>query len=131
MNPNSILFFLLALFTIFGIYIVIRNMSVSERSLPQIPSEKEEAKPPVVVEEWKEKYDRLQNLFQEKSAELEKTQSQLESEISHRKDFNKIKDILEKELADTKDKLKNLQTELSTFNQDAALMKERPSTGAI
>ena len=101
--------------------------SILERPLPPTPasSEQEEAKAPVIMEEWREKYDRLQNLFQEKSAELEKIQSQLEGEISHRKDFDKIKDILEKELTDTKSKLKNLQTELSTFNQDAEQYKTK------
>ncbi|GEM_PF-3273302 len=64
------------------------------------------------MHELKEKYEKLDSLFKEKSSELEKIQRSLETELRTRKEFNKVKDILEKELKDVKDRSHNVQIEL-------------------
>lgn len=60
-----------------------------------------------------EKYQKLDALFQEKSQDLEKSEKALSNEVKHRKDFNKVKDLLEKELKDSKDKCRELEVQLT------------------
>jgi len=63
--------------------------------------------------ELKQKYEKLDQILGEKSSELDKTKHSYDSEISHRKDFNKIKDLLEKELKEVKDRVKAVRSELT------------------
>ena len=63
--------------------------------------------------ELKQRYEKLNVMFQEKSTEFDKIQQLYNYEVGHRKDFNKVKDILEKELKEVKDRAKNIQAELN------------------
>lgn len=58
------------------------------------------------LEELKEKYERLERLFQEKGAAYEKAQAALVHEQEHRKEFDTVKGVLEKELAQAKEAAK-------------------------
>ena len=83
-------------------------------SLKTVPSEEPAEKEPAVPSELsglQEKYEKLDALFKEKSAELQKTKEFLDHEIQNRKEFNKIKDLLEKELKDSKDRTRDIQVE--------------------
>ena len=77
------------------------------------------------LEEWNGKYERLDKLFKEKSAALEKAEESLRNELNNRKEFNKVKDILEKELREAKDKARNIHTELSAAKAEAEGNKKR------
>lgn len=76
-------------------------------------------------QELKEKHERLDHLFKEKGAELEKAQKALETEVRTKKEFNKVKDILEKELKDTKDKIRSVQVELISARTEGEGYKKR------
>lgn len=58
-----------------------------------------------------EKYQKLDALFKEKSAELQKTKESLDNEIKNRKEFENVKELLEKEITDSKDRTRNIQAE--------------------
>ncbi len=77
------------------------------------------------LDELKEKHTRLDSLFQEKSLELEKTKTNLENELKNRKEFNKIKDLLEKEIKEAKDKTKDVHAELNTEKSDKENSQKR------
>ncbi len=85
----------------------------------------EEIDATIHVHELKEKYERLDRLFKEKASDLEKAQRTLETEIRTKKEFNKVKDLLEKELKDTKDKGRNVQVELISARTEAESSKKR------
>ena len=68
--------------------------------------------------ELREKYDKLQALFEEKSAELENTKKQIQNETQNRKEFEKIKSLLESELNNTKEKTRNIQVKLNSLNAE-------------
>ncbi len=70
------------------------------------------------IEEWKEKYERLDKLFNEKSAALTRSEESLQTEVNNRKEFNKLKDMLEKELREAKDKARNVQVELNVARSE-------------
>ncbi|MCA9400462.1 MAG: hypothetical protein KC713_02460 [Candidatus Omnitrophica bacterium] len=70
------------------------------------------------LNELKEKHKTLENLLKEKTEALDKSETNLKNEQKNRKDFNKVKDILEKELSDTKDRAKKLQSELNLLKTD-------------
>lgn len=76
-------------------------------------------------EEWKGKYERLDKLFNEKSAALTKSEEFLQNELSNRKEFNKLKDMLEKELREAKDKARNVQVELNAARTETEGGKKR------
>lgn len=59
------------------------------------------------------KLEKIDSLLREKSEELEKTRKDLAAELRNRKEFNKIKDILEKELKDLKDRNRISQNEVT------------------
>jgi len=61
-----------------------------------------------------EKNQKSEQLIAEKNAALEKTIKELDQERKHRKEFNKIKDLLEKELKDVRENAKQIQIELTT-----------------
>lgn len=71
------------------------------------------------LNELKEKHEILDRLFKEKSAALEKSEEALQNELKNRKEFNKVKDILEKELKETKDKARSLQVDLNSAGTEA------------
>lgn len=77
------------------------------------------------IEEWKGKYERLDKIFNEKSAALAKSEESLQNELSNRKEFNKLKDMLEKELREAKDKARSVQVELNAAKTDAEGSKKR------
>ena len=75
--------------------------------------------------ELKTKYEKLESLFTEKSEALEKGEKALANEIKNRKDFNKVKDLLEKELKEAKDKNHKTQLELSSTQNEIENHKRR------
>ncbi|MBI5415640.1 MAG: hypothetical protein HZA29_02380 [Candidatus Omnitrophica bacterium] len=77
------------------------------------------------LEEWKEKYGRLDKIFQEKSAALAKNEELLQAELNNRKEFNKFKDMLEKDLKDARDKARTVQVELNGTRAEAESYKKR------
>lgn len=76
-------------------------------------------------QELQQKYEKLETLFQEKSQELEHTKTELESELKNRKEFNKLKDLLEKEVRDTKDKVKAAHARESQAETEAISLQKR------
>ena len=68
----------------------------------------------------KEKHERLERLFNEKQLELEAVDNNLKSEVKNRKEFNRVKDILEKELRDVRDR----SHELSNKTKEAEARSE-------
>lgn len=77
------------------------------------------------INEWQGKYERLDQLFNEKSAALEKSEESLRNELSNRKEFNKLKDMLEKELRGAKDKARGIQVELNAARTEAEGNRKR------
>ena len=77
------------------------------------------------LSELKDKYDKLEALFSEKSTEFEKTKKSLDHELENRKEFNKVKDLLEKELKESKDKARNAQGELNNAQTENENQKKR------
>lgn len=77
------------------------------------------------LKELKEKYDKLDALFSEKSTEFEKSKKSLSHELENRREFNKVKDILEKELKESKDKARNIQGELNNAQVEIVSFKGR------
>jgi len=77
------------------------------------------------IKDLKENHDKLDQLLKEKSEELNKAQNSLDSELKNRKDFNKVKDLLEKELADTKDSVRKARVELGDSESENESNKKR------
>ena len=77
------------------------------------------------ISELKEKCAHLESMLKEKSVDLETAQAALDNELKNRKDFNKVKDILEKDLKDTKDKSRGIQVELSNAQSEGERYKKR------
>jgi len=71
------------------------------------------------------KYERLESLFKEKGEELDKKEKALLIEIKTRKDFNKVKDILEKEIKDIKEDSHKLELELGASRAETEGFKKR------
>lgn len=77
------------------------------------------------LDEIKEQNKNLDRLFKEKSAALEKAEESLENELRNRKEFNKVKDILEKELKESRDKSRDLQVELGAAKAESENYQKR------
>ena len=77
--------------------------------------------------ELKAQYAKLEALFAEKSLNLEKSEKNLNNELKNQKEFNKVKDILEKELKESKDRLRQFQGDLSTAETDTQTQLKRVS----
>jgi hypothetical protein len=77
------------------------------------------------LDEIKEQNKNLAKLFKEKSSTLEKAEESLENELRNRKEFNKLKDILEKELKESKDTSRELQMELSGIKAESESYQRR------
>ena len=75
--------------------------------------------------ELKNKYGRLEKMFQEKSTSLEHSEQALKTEHQTQKEFNKVKDILEKELKDTRDNARKIQVELTATKTESEIYKRR------
>lgn len=73
--------------------------------------------------EWKEKYEKLDALFKEKSQQLEKAGSSLDNEIKNREDFFKLKAILESEIKEVKDRARDLQHALKNARMETEQQK--------
>ena len=109
---------------------------VEEKPLPepQVEEKKDEGTPMPSSElsELQGKYEKLDALFKEKSTELQKTQESLENEVQNRKEFSTVKDLLEKELKDSKDRTRdikvegeNTKSEIERHQKRAALLEEK------
>ncbi|VAX34846.1 hypothetical protein MNBD_UNCLBAC01-1088 [hydrothermal vent metagenome] len=79
----------------------------------------------IQLNELKEKCGRLEGLLGEKTTELEKVQKDFENELKNRNDFNKIKDVLEKELKEVKDKAKDLKNECNVLATEKGMIKKK------
>ena len=75
--------------------------------------------------QFKEKLDKLEALLNEKNQTLEKAERELASELKNRKEFNKVKDALEKELKDSRVRARDLQIELTSTQTESAGFKNR------
>lgn len=85
----------------------------------------ESSVPDIEGKELKEKCERLEKILKEKNEELEKIHPALSNEIKNRKEFNQVKDVLEKELKDTKDKFRQSQNDSNSLNQEIEKHKKR------
>ena len=81
----------------------------------------------IELHELKEKYERLDQLFKEKSEELDRKDTALNNELKTKKEFNKVKDILEKEIKDTKDSVHKFGLELTASHADIEAHKKKVS----
>ncbi|MBZ0167430.1 MAG: hypothetical protein K8I00_11545, partial [Candidatus Omnitrophica bacterium] len=77
----------------------------------------------VQLEELKQKYERLEKLFQEKSSQFAQAENQLEGELKNREDFFKLKTILESEIHDVKDRARDLQNTLKNAQMETEQQK--------
>lgn len=75
--------------------------------------------------EIKKKYENLDRLFKEKSELLAKAEESLNNELGTQKDFNKVKDVLEKEIKGLKDQLKESKTVLSNTEKERENLQKR------
>ncbi|MCB9757432.1 MAG: hypothetical protein H6753_03295 [Candidatus Omnitrophica bacterium] len=73
----------------------------------------------------KAEYTKLEALFIEKSMLLEKSEKTLNNELKNQKEFNKVKDILEKEIRDYKDKVTALQGEITIAQTETQTQSKR------
>ncbi len=93
------------------------GLTLSEVSAPPAASEDGEG--------LAERYERLDTLFKEKAQLLEKTTKELEQEQRNRKDFNKVKDLIEKELKDAKVRAKQAEGALNSAKDEAQVLTRR------
>ncbi len=77
------------------------------------------------LSELAQKNEKLDALLKEKGAELEETKKSLDNELRTRKEFNKVKDILEKEIRDLKDKTRSVQVGHDDAMAEGANHKKR------
>jgi len=66
-----------------------------------------------VITDLTEKIRKSEQFITEKNNTIDKITKELDYERKHRKEFNKVKDLLEKELKDVKDSAKQVQIELA------------------
>jgi len=76
-------------------------------------------------DELQKKYDRLDELLNEKNQDLEKTQESLSRELRNRNEFEKIKNVLEEELMAVKGRSRNFQGEIANISQESENQKKR------
>ncbi|HSV43969.1 MAG TPA: hypothetical protein VLJ10_05380, partial [Candidatus Bathyarchaeia archaeon] len=77
------------------------------------------------LEDLQEKYQKVDQLLKEKNDTLEKSQKELEQERKNRKEFNKVKDLLEKELKEANDRTKKAQIDFSAFKAESQTYTNR------
>lgn len=125
----------------------VSTTNVQKTTLPPIQTEKKEDQPKsestltaseekeidlqvetsVKIDELKAKYEKMEKMFEEKQQNLEKITLELENEKKHRKDFNKVKDLLEKELKESKDRYKEMQLDLNQSIKERENLTEKIS----
>ncbi|OGX20704.1 MAG: hypothetical protein A2Y04_05065 [Omnitrophica WOR_2 bacterium GWC2_45_7] len=77
------------------------------------------------LSELKEKHDTLDRILRDKNNELEQSRQTLEIELKNKKDYNKVKDILEKDLKEIKERARTLQGELAASQAENEGHKKR------
>ncbi len=65
-----------------------------------------------------QKYEKLEILLKEKTEALESAEKTLSHELKAQKEFNKVRDILEKEIKDKKDQIRKLEVELTEVHTE-------------
>ena len=75
---------------------------------------------PAVTSEdgWREKYEKLEALFEEKSVALGKIEQALNNEIKNRTEFENFQYLLEEEIEKGKEKRRQLQAELDIMKTE-------------
>ena len=68
--------------------------------------------------DWKTKYEKIEILFIEKSTMFEKLEKACENEIKNRNEFSLLQKILEEQIEKTKEKNRQLQSELSLLRNE-------------
>lgn len=77
------------------------------------------------LEALKAKYKKLDEMFQEKSEELQKADNTLMNEMKNRQDFDKLKELLEGELRDVKGRARELQQSLRDARMETEFQKNQ------
>lgn len=77
------------------------------------------------IREIKEKFEVAQKQIKEKNQELHVLEDQLKREKSKRRDFNKVKDILEKQLSDANNKAQQSLNEVTAAKVESANFAKR------
>lgn len=77
------------------------------------------------LNDLQEKYTKLENLFNEKNKDLAEQQKSLENEISHRKEFDKLKQLLDSEIIELKEKNRDFQVLLNTLQSENQEFKNK------
>lgn len=77
--------------------------------------------------ELQQKYERVEKILKERTEELEQAKTDLDNEVKNRKEFNKVKDLLEKEISETKEKTRKAQVELASAQSEKDSYKMRIS----
>ena len=103
----------------------IKNSETSSLSAKEEKSLEREIELSSQLNDLKEKYALLDKLSKEKQKEFEDIESDLKNEIRNRKEFNKVKDLLEKELKDVKDKCHEFKNETSLARTKAETQERR------
>jgi hypothetical protein len=75
--------------------------------------------------ELQQKHARVEKILKERTGELERLQHDLQNEISNRKEFNKVKDLLEKELADAREKARLTNNALRAAEAESGTLQKR------
>lgn len=79
----------------------------------------------VAYAELQQKHSRIEKILKERTDELERSQHDLQNETSNRKEFNKVKDLLEKELADTREKTRQTNNALRAAQAESGVLQKR------
>lgn len=74
---------------------------------------------------WKAKYERLEILFQEKSADLKRVEQALQNEIKNRTGFDDFKYLMEEEIEKGKEKRRRLQIELKNLEMENETLRSK------
>ncbi len=77
------------------------------------------------LSEIQTKHEKMDKLLKEKNDELEKKTKELDNEVKNRKEFNKVKDLLEKEIKDLRDKNHKFQLEVNAAKTESENYKKR------
>ena len=78
---------------------------------------------------WEAKYERLESLFEEKSAALGKIEQALNNEMKNRTEFENFKYLLEEEIEKGKEKRRQLQAELDNLKTENENLRSHLAQG--
>ncbi len=104
------------------------NDSLAKTGVLSVDEEKKiekEINSSLELSDLKLKFHRTDKLLKERTDEVEDLKQNLDNEIKNRKEFNKVKDLLEKELAETKDKSRKAHNELMSTQAESESQKKR------